>query len=148
MAKTLVQNLRKDLAKTLYMQGQAHPEIADRAGISDNMLTKWVNEEQWDIMRKSLATTKTEQLTFLYEILAMMTVEGREALADDDPKTNPDYDGITKITRAIERLEKDTNLGEMIQTGIQFLKFMKDENLDVAKLFNHWFMIFIQEKMK
>lgn len=148
MAKTLVQTLRKDFAKTLYMQGQAHLEIADRAGISGNMLSKWVNEEQWDILRKSLATTKTEQLTFLYEILAMMTVEGRDALADDDPKTQPDYNGITKITRAIERLEKDTNLGEMIQTGIEFLKFMKNENLDVAKLFNHWFMIFIQEKMR
>lgn len=148
MAKKLIPDLRKDFAKTLYMLGQAQPEIAGRAGISGNTLTKWINEEQWESMRKSLTTTKTEQIAFLYEILAKMTAEGRAALEDDNPKTNPDYDGITKITRAIERLEKDTSVGEMIQTGIEFLKFMKDENLDVAKLFNHWFMIFIQERIK
>jgi predicted transcriptional regulator len=148
MAKKLIPDLRKDFARTLFIQGQSKPEIADRAGISENTLSKWVDEEKWDAMRKSLTTTKTEQLSFLYEILAKMTAEGRAAMDDDDPKTNPDYDGITKITRAIERLEKETNVGEMIQTGIDFLTFMKGEDIDVAKLFNKWFMIFIQEKIK
>lgn len=140
---------KKDLAKTLYIQGAyTQKEIAGKVGVSEQTMSKWVRDEDWDSLRKSLTTTKAEQLAFLYEILAKMTAEGKKALEDDDPKTNPDYDGISKISKAIERLEKETNIGEMLQTGMLFLKFMKAEDLDLAKTFNTYFMLFIQEQMQ
>jgi transposase-like protein len=147
----LSNNEKKDLAKALYLQGQyTLKDIAEKVGIAEKTISGkdgWVQKEGWDKMRKSLTTTKAEQLAFLYDILAKMTEDGKKALEDDDPKTNPDYDGISKISKAIERLEKETNVGEMIQTFILFLKFLRTENMDLAKQFNHWSMIFIQDQM-
>lgn len=140
---------KKDLAKKLFLQdAYTQKEIAQKVDVSEQTMSKWVREEEWESMRKSLTTTKAEQLAFLYDILAKMTAEGKKALADDDPKTNPDYDGISKISKAIERLEKETNVGEMMQTGMLFLKFLKTEDIDLAKQFNHYFMLFIQEQMQ
>lgn len=139
---------KKDLAKKLFvMDAYSQKEIAAKVGVSEQTMVKWVKEEQWDSLRKSLTTTKSEQLAFLYDILAKMTAEGKKALEDDDPDTNPDADGIVKISKAIQHLEKETNIGEMLQTGMLFLKFMKNEDLTLAKQFNHYFMLFIQEQM-
>lgn len=146
--KRLSNTEKKDLAKVLFVQSQfAQKEIAAKVGVSENTISKWAKSENWEAMRKSLTTTKAEQLAFLYDILAKMTSEGKKALEDDDPATNPDYDGISKISKAIERLEKETNVGEMIQTGILFLKFLKTENMELAKQVNTLFMLFIQEQM-
>lgn len=146
--KKLSNSEKKDLAKALFLQNQyTQKEIAEKVGTTPQTMTKWVGEENWEALRKSLTTTKAEQLAFLYDILAKMTEEGKKALEDDDPATNPDYDGISKISKAIERLEKETNVGEMMQTGILFLSFLKVENLELAKQVNHWFMIFIKEQM-
>ena len=106
-----------------------------------------MKEDNWDNLRKSLTVTKAEQLAFLYDIMAKMTEEGKKYLEDDDPDTNPNYDGIAKIARSIERLEKETNVGEMMQTGILFLKFLQVENMTLAKDFNHWFKLFIDEQI-
>lgn len=146
--KKLSNSEKKDLAKALFLQNQyTQKEIAEKVGTTPQTMTKWVGEENWEALRKSLTTTKAEQLAFLYDILAKMTEEGKKALEDDDPATNPDYDGISKISKAIERLEKETNVGEMMQTGILFLSFLKVENLELAKQVNYWFMIFIKEQM-
>jgi DNA-binding XRE family transcriptional regulator len=139
---------KKDLAKAIFLQGQyTQKEIAAQVGVSEQTMTSWVKNEKWSDMRESLTTTKAQQLAFMYDILAKMTAAGKAALEDDDPTTNPDYDGIAKISKAIERIEKETNIGEMIQTGILFLKFMKTEDMELAKQINHWFYIFIQEQM-
>lgn len=138
----------KDLARTLYISSpMTQKQIAEKIDVSEKTMTAWVNDGQWEGLKKSLTTTKQEQLAMLYEILAKMNAEGKAALEDDDPNTNPDSDGIIKIAAAIQKLEKETGVGEMIQTGIAFIGFVQKENLDDAKVINKWFYIFIQDKL-
>lgn len=110
-------------------------------------MSAWAEKEKWDTQRKALTASKAEQLAFLYDILAKLTEQGKAALEDDNPKTNPDTDAIDKISRSIERLEKDGGIGNMIQTGIALLKYVQDEDLAAAKVINKWFYLFIQDKM-
>lgn len=142
---------KKDYAKTLFLKDElSQKQIAEKVDVSEQTMTSWVNDpkENWRALRKSITTTKAEQLSFLYDILAKLTAEGKAALEDDDPATNPDVDGIAKISKSIERLEKDAGIGEMIQTGIALLKYVQNEDIEAAQVINKWFYAFIQDKMK
>jgi DNA-binding XRE family transcriptional regulator len=142
-------NQQKDIARTLYIKGDAtQKEICENIGVSEQTMVKWAKEGDWENMRESLTTTKAKQLSILYTILAGLTAEAKTALEDDDPDTNPDVDSIAKISKSIERLEKDTGVGEMMITGIDFLKYVQNEDIEAAKIINKWFYIFIQDKMK
>lgn len=149
MSKTKAQvNDQKDLARTLFLSTQlTQKQIAEKVGVAEKTMSKWVNEGKWEAQRKSLTTTRAEQLALMYEILAKLNAAAKAALEDDDPTTNPDSDGIIKIASAIQKLEKEAGVGEMIQTGLALLKFVQAEDLDAAKVINKWFYIFIQDKL-
>ncbi len=146
--KKLSNAQKKELAKTLYIRtALTQKEIAEQVGVSEQSMCKWVKEEKWEVLRKSITTTKSEQIAITYEIFAKMTAEAKAALEDDDPTTNPDYDGLSKVAKILERLEKETNIGEMLQTGMLFINFMTSEDPVFAKQFSHWFKLFIDEQI-
>lgn len=62
--------------------------------------------------------------------------------------TSKEADIISKITSSIKKLETETNTGEIIETGIAFLSFIKPHNLEFAKQFSGYFDTFIQTKLK
>lgn len=139
---------KKDYAKILFIRdGLTQKQVANKTGEPERTISSWIKEEQWELQRKALTASKAEQLAFLYDILAKLTEHGKQALEDDDPATNPDTDAIDKISRSIERLEKDGGLGNMIHTGIELLKYVQAEDMEAAKVINKWFYIFIQDKM-
>ncbi len=149
MDKTSLNNTqKKDYAKLLFVKDGLTPkQAAERAELPEHMVNAWAEKEKWEAQRKALTASKAEQLSFLYDILAKLTEQGKAALEDDDPKTKPDTDAIDKISRSIERLEKDGGIGNMIQTGIELLKYVQAEDLVAAKIINKWFYLFIQDKM-
>lgn len=149
MAENLSIAQKKEWAKELYTrQEHTQKEIAAKVGISENSITKWVKDGKWDTMRKTLLSTKQEQLTMLYDILDKLNKEGKAALEDDDPNTNPNADAIIKITNAIKKLETQTGIGEMIETGTRFIKFVQGEDLPLAKDITKWFDLFITANLK
>jgi transcriptional regulator with XRE-family HTH domain len=139
---------KKEYAKMLFLrEGYSPKQVADKLEVAETTVSAWAAKEKWESQRKALTASKAEQLAFLYDILAKLTEQGKNALEDDDPKTNPDTDAIEKISKSIERLEKDGGIGNMIQTGIELLKYVQDEDLAAAKVVNKWFYLFIQDKM-
>lgn len=139
---------QKNHAYTLYINTpMSQKDIADKAGVSQQTMVKWVKEGNWDAQKKSLTTTRAEQLALLYEILAKLNANAKASLEDDDPETNPDSDGIIKIAAAIQKLEKEAGIGEMILTGLALLKFVQKEDLEACKVINKWFYLFIQDKL-
>ena len=140
---------KKEWAKELFTKQQlSQKEIAVKVGISEQTLSKWINTEHWDTQRKSLMTSKQEQLSMLYDILDKLTKEGKKALEDEDTATNPDADRIIKITASIKKLETETGLGDTITIAQQFIKFVSTEELELAKTITHWFDLFIESKLK
>lgn len=141
--------IQREHAKMLFLKGMKQNEIAQQVGSNPNQINRWANDpkDNWFDQRELLATTKQEQLVMLYKMLGKLTSEGNAALEDDDPDTNPDADKIAKISKSIERLEKDAGIGEMLQTVIALIKFVQKENIEAAKVVSMWGNLFIQEKM-
>lgn len=68
----LAKKQEKEYAKLLYLdtkQNLTQKEIAERVGVRENTLGKWIEAEGWDKLRVSLLTTKDNQLSMMYEQL-------------------------------------------------------------------------------
>lgn len=116
---------KKDYAKRLYLSGDGmtQAEVAKRAGVSSKSINTWIKKDKWDELRISLLTTKEEQLVSLYRQLDALKkdIEQREKKWP----TTAEGDLISKLTAAIKNLESDTSLAEKMETGKEFLRFVR-----------------------
>ena len=140
---------RKEWAKELFIkENLTQKAIADRVGVSENSLSKWVIEGNWKALRTSLLVTRSTEIRHLLEQLALLDEQNLLALTDDDPETNPNYDSVIKLAAAIRKLEIQTGIGEMIDTGMALIKFISAEELELAKKLTTYFDLFIESKQK
>ena len=174
------------LAETIYLSDDSltQKDVAERVGITEKTLGRWITKFGWDKKRTSLLVTKKNQLVSLYNQLELLNEEiktrktiydvplwiqkpvklknydGSEYLKYQDYEeenypikigntpTSKEADTISKITSSIKKLETETNIGEIIETGIAFLSFIKPHNLEFAKQFSGYFDSFIQTKLR
>lgn len=140
---------KMEWAKELYTRGDCNQkEIAQKIGINEKTIGRWIEDEHWNTIRTNLMTTKSTILHDLYATLEAMKAEAKKFATDDDPSTKPDTDGIYKLTLAIKKLETQTGIGEMIDTGTKFIKFIQVEDLELAKQVTKYFDLFIDASLK
>lgn len=134
---------KKDFAKNLYLNNPniTQKELALRVGVSTVTMSKWVNEEKWDTLQKSLLLSKSEILADYYEQLreakesVKMREEGKRFMSSKEA------DAVVKITAAIKNLETETNIADKVEVGKDFLAFIRkiipyEESNKTAKLFD------------
>ncbi len=139
---------KKEWAEHLFTRDNlTQKEIAFKVGTSEQTMVKWAREGNWDAKRKSLLTTKNDQLSLLYEMLDLVNKAGIESLKDNNPATNPDADRIIKLTAAIKKLESDTGIGEMIDTLKALISFAQKEDFEAAQTINKWGDLFIKDRL-
>jgi DNA-binding XRE family transcriptional regulator len=149
--KTLAISQKKEWAKMLYIRNElTQKEIALKVEVSEKTLSKWANENdnEWDKQRKSLLTTKPEQLKYLYNQLDAIH---KHIASKEEGKRYADSkeaDIISKTTASIKNLETETSLGQVIEVASAFVRFVQKENLDDAQKITGWFNAFIKEKQQ
>jgi DNA-binding XRE family transcriptional regulator len=147
-ASALSNTLKKEWAKELYTRGEmTQKDIAVKVGVNEKTIGRWVAEGNWESMRKTLMTTKKDQLTLLYDMLDLLNKAGKASLEDDDPATNPDADRIIKITAAIKKLESETGIGEMVDTLKELISFVQKEDYEAMQVINKWGDLFIKDRL-
>lgn len=78
---------QKDYAKHLYTEKNlSQKEIAAKVGVTEKTLIKWINDNdgEWKKLKRSLTTTKSAQIKFLYEQLERLNqeIENRKIIYD------------------------------------------------------------------
>lgn len=155
----------KEFAKSLYLGGGlTQKEIAGRISVTETTLTKWIKVGKWDGLKKSLLTTKQNQLGFLYDQLDFLNTDISKRPNPLDPNEKPDQfelliqrgkyatskeaDVIIKLTTAIKKLETETSIGDTVEVARNFIEFVRPQNLELAKKITDFFDVFITAKMK
>ena len=155
----------KEFAKSLFIGGGlTQKEIAERISVTEKTLIKWIKVGKWDSLKKSLLTTKQNQLSFLYDQLDYLNTEiskrpnAFEANEKIDPidllvqrgkyATSKEADVIIKLTTAIKKLETETSIGDTVEVARNFIEFVRPQNLELAKTITNLFDVFITAKMK
>jgi transcriptional regulator with XRE-family HTH domain len=137
----------KEFAKALYIGGGiTQKEIAGRISVTETTLTRWIKVGKWDSLKKSLLTTKQNQLGFLYDQLDFLNtdISKREFKVAEGKEA----DTIIKLTAAINRLETETSIGDTVEVARNFIEFVRPQNLELAKTITDLFDVFITAKMK
>ena len=139
---------KKEWARELYIRDElTQKAIAEKVGVSEQTMVAWVKDNRWDGMRKTLLSTRQEQIQMLYDILDGLNKEAKAAVEDDDPATKPNTDAIIKIANAIKKLEKETGLGEIIDTCRALIAYTLKEDNEAAKIINKWADLFIRDRL-
>lgn len=124
----------KEWAKLLYTKEMlTQREVAERTGKSPTTINRWVKKDRWDDLRVSLTITKEEQLKSLYTQLKELNDE-IAARPERRYATTAESDTISKLSSAIEKMETEVGLSEIISAFKGFTEWLRPINLDDAKL--------------
>jgi len=133
----------REYAKLLFTQmGLSQKEVAERVGVTEKTIGKWKDEENWDQLKTVLITTRSNVIRNLQRQMELWQVEIGDRLAG-----SKEADILIKLANAISALEKDTGVSEMVDTGMKFIQFLQQHDMELAKKNAHWFDIFIKSKM-
>lgn len=139
---------KKDWAQLLFINERAMTQkaIAEKVGVSEKTLSKWVKAEKWDNLRKSLLVTKEQQLRRLYDQIDAITTE----IAERDKKfaNSKEADTITKLTSAIKNLEIETSLAEVFEIGKKFITWLQANDFEKSKEVVDLYDGFIKDQLK
>jgi hypothetical protein len=142
----------REYARILYVSERiTFKEISDRKINGKNIgtektIAKWAKEDNWDKLRKSLLTTKENQLVHWYNQLDAMNEN--IAKRDIPVPDSKEADIMSKTTGNIKNLETETGIGEYVEVGRKLLTFIQGIDLSEAKRFKNYIDEFINEKLK
>lgn len=150
MADKLTTKQKKEWAFTLYTkEGMTNQkQLAEKVGVSENTMSRWVREEMWEKYRNNMLLTREEQM----QNLLMELVEINEEIKGYDKgaryASSKLADVRRKLIRDIKDLETKANLSEIIHVGTNFLKFVSALDLQKAKEIGDLFNSFVKQNMK
>ena len=140
---------KKDWAKTIYLNEHlTQKEIAERVGISAKTMSKWIAAEKWETLKTSLTITREEQLANLYRQVAAIN----HAIASRDEKerfaNSREADIINKLATAINKMETETGLAEVIGVCKKILTWLRPVDPAKAKELSYLLDSFIKDLLR
>ena len=111
---------KKELARLLYMQGDAQKTIAEKTGISAQTITKWVNDNGWSEQRAAQNISRPELVNKLLRTIDKMIESVNNS---DDP--NAAGDKLAKFSATIQKLDKHTSIVDVIEVFMAFSKWLQ-----------------------
>lgn len=146
MSKELTSSQKKEWAKMLYLQDQLNQkQIAAKVGVNEATMSRWVKAEQWESLRKSLLTSKNEILQNLYGLLDKL---GKRMKEDDSVGDSKIADMYVKYSAAIKNLETETSIAQIMESGMQFHKFLQGFDPELAMTMLNHYDAFVKQKLK
>ncbi len=147
---------KKDYARLLYMQGEQQKTIAEKAGVSPQTVTKWVNTGNWSEQRAAQNITRPELVNKLLRTVDKM-IEAVNTSEDPDA-ANGLGDKLAKFAATIEKLDKHTSIVDVIEVFMAFSKWLQyqaqfDENITpellktINKYHNQYINYLMQNKL-
>lgn len=143
----LSKDSEKEFARMLYVNERiTFKEIAARVKVTEKTVSKWAEADGWEKLRKSLLTTRQNQLVHWYNQLDALNEE--ISVRDRKIPSTSEADVMSKITANISRLETEIGLGEYVEVSKKLLMFIQSANLPDAVLFKNYIDEFINAKIK
>jgi hypothetical protein len=110
-------------------------------------VSRWAQAENWDQLRVSITITREEQLRNLYRQLSAIN----QVIAEREGQkyaTPSEADTIGKLAAAINKMENDTGIADIVSVSKKFLTWIRKTDLPKAQEFVPWFDAFIKDNLR
>ena len=127
---------KKEWAQLLFTKENiTQKEIAERVGISEVTMSRWVKAGNWESLKVSITITKEEQLKNIYRQLAEINKSIAERPAEEGNRyaTPAESDTINKLATAINKMETDIGLSDIIATFQGLLAWLRTFDVPEAQ---------------
>lgn len=145
--KTNKDNTRRQWAKSMFLyENRTQQEIADAVGVSRQTIIRWAKADKWDELKVSMTMTREEQIKNLQRQLSEINNTIRDRKPEDGPRyaTAREADIICKLTDAINKLENDVGIHDVVSVGNRFIQWLRPVDPDLTKTFVGAFDKFIK----
>lgn len=140
----------RQLARSLYIhENRTQQEIADAVGVSRQTVIRWAQADKWEEFKTSITLTREEQIKNLHRQIAEINRIIAERGAEDGPRhaTTKEADIINKLSGAIEKLEKEVSVQDIVSVGNKFIGWLRPIDLEQTKTFVGLFDKFIKSML-
>jgi transcriptional regulator with XRE-family HTH domain len=123
---------KKEYAKVLFTrEDMTQKEIAQKVGVSEKTMSKWANEDNWEVLRASLFISKEDQIVRTYRMIDKL-------MSDIEEKRNgiPDTkeaDVLAKLAATIRSLETEIDIAQIVDVFKEFIGFIKVQDFKKAQ---------------
>ncbi len=135
-------------ALSMYLnENRTQAEIAEACGVSRQTIIRWGRADKWDEHKASLTMTREEQIKNLQRQIMEINngILGREQ--GKRFATPKEADTIAKLTTAINKLETELGIHEIVSTAQRFIAWLRPVDLELTKTFTRLFDKFIKSLM-
>lgn len=147
MQKTKID--RKDLAKTLYVNGSfTQEEIATKVGTTRQTVSRWIREGSWDQVKASYTITPEQILAGLNRQIIEINNNVNSRPEGERFATVAEADTLAKLASSIKKIETDAGIADIVNVGIKFTNWLRLTDLDLAKRFSDLLDAFIKDQLK
>lgn len=147
MQKTKID--RKDLAKTLYVNGSfTQEEIATKVGTTRQTVSRWIREGSWDQVKASYTITPEQILAGLNRQIIEINNNVNSRPEGERFATVAEADTLAKLASSIKKIETDAGIADIVNVGIKFTNWLRQTDLDLAKRFSDLLDAFIKNQLK
>lgn len=138
---------KREYAKLLYTKEKlTQKEISARTGISQNTISKWASEDNWEAAQKSLMMTREDQLRLMMdelEVLNMEIANGGKRYATKEQAYIRDT-----LIQNIKKLETDVSAAEVFDVATKMINHFRTIDLEKAKALTEDFDGFIKTLLR
>ena len=139
---------KKDWAKLLYLKGNlTQKEIAAKVIVTEATLSKWINLNEWEILRSSFTITKEQELRRIYIQINELNDTINEREKGKRYASSKEADILSKLAATAKSLEAETSVAEIINVSIGLLDYVKEKDYKKAQEISIVFDEFIKYKL-
>ena len=147
MQKTKID--RKDLAKTLYVNGSfTQEEIAAKVGTTRQTVSRWIRDGAWDQVKASYTITPEQILAGLNRQIIEINNKVNSRPEGERFATVAEADTLAKLASSIKKIETDAGIADIVNVGIKFTNWLRQTDLVLAKRFSDLLDAVIKEQLK
>lgn len=135
-------------ALSMYLnESRTQAEIAEACGVSRQTVIRWAKADKWDEHKASLTMTREEQIKNMQR--QIMEINNGILLREQGRRfaTSKEADTIAKLATAINKLETELGIHEIVSTAQRFIAWLRPVDLELTKTFTRLFDKFIKSLM-